>query len=263
MPQDHRLQPQRFELKYLIAEELSSLMRDFLSCYLELDEYVAGKPDFSYPVHSVYLDSDDLKTCHASVNGTRNRFKLRMRYYDDEPHTPVFFEVKTRYDNCIHKQRCAVRRSAVPLLLAGQLPEPEHLLSNEPRHLASLQHFNFLVHQLNARPKAHNHYLREAWVSPCDNSIRVTFDRNVRIEPWFGPRPVVEFKRPFRLFREFTVLELKFTTRFPNWFKEMVERFELMQFSSAKYAEGVIEAGEQRFVNQPGVSHEMAMVNEE
>ena len=138
MAQDHRLQQQRFELKYLIDEGITLRIRDFVSSYLELDDYGVTQPNLSYPVHSLYLDSDDLKTHYASINGTKNRFKLRLRYYDDKPETPVFFEVKARMDNCILKQRCGVRREAIPLLLAGHLPEPEQLLSREPRHLVTL-----------------------------------------------------------------------------------------------------------------------------
>src|SRR5262245_6492937 len=156
MTQDHRLQHQRFELKYLVDERITLAIRDFVGCYLELDEYAVGRPNLSYPVHSLYIDSDDLETHQLSVNGSKNRFKLRLRYYDDKPNTPVFFEVKARVDNCILKQRCGVRRDAVALMLAGQLPEPDHLLSKEPRHLAALQRFNLLQHQLKACPKAHN-----------------------------------------------------------------------------------------------------------
>lgn len=247
MSQDHRLQLQRFELKYLIDEALTPGLRDFVSSYLELDDYAAGRPDWSYPVHSLYLDSDDLKTHQASVNGAKNRFKLRLRYYDAHPRSPVFFEVKARVDNAILKRRCGVRREAVPLLVAGQLPGPDDLVSREPRHRAALERFNLLLLQLNARPKLHNTYLREAWVSPHDNSVRVTFDRQIRAEPFFRAQAAVELDRPVRVFPESVVLELKFTTRFPNWFKEMVRRFNLMQFSSAKYSEAVLVVGEPRF----------------
>jgi SPX domain protein involved in polyphosphate accumulation len=203
----------------------------------------------SYPVHSLYLDSDDFKIHHACINGAKNRFKLRLRYYDNQPDTPVFFEVKARMDNCILKQRCGVQRDAIPLLLAGHLPEPEQLLSREPRHLVTLQRFNLLLHQLGARPKLHNNYLREAWVSPHDNSVRLTFDRNICAEPFFHAKAVLEMKHPVRVFAEFVVLELKFTARFPNWFKQLVRRFNLMQFSSAKYCEGVEVLGSHRFLD--------------
>ena len=247
MPQDHRLQQQRFELKYRLTEALVPPIRDFVSSYLELDEYAAGWPDFSYPVHSLYLDSNDLQTHHASVNGDRNRFKLRLRYYDDQPDAPVFFEVKARADNCILKQRCAVRREAVPLLVAGQLPESDDLLSKEPRHLVTLQRFSLLLHQLNARPKAHNSYLREAWVSPQGNAVRITFDRHICLEPFFGAEVVMARTQPVRPLQGFVVLELKFTARFPDWCRVMVEQFNLMRSSFSKYSGGVALLGEHRF----------------
>jgi len=249
MSQDHRLQQQRFELKYLVPEGVTLYIRDFVRCYLELDDFGVGMPNYSYPVHSVYLDSDDLKTHQATINGTKNRFKLRLRYYDDRPNTPVFFEVKGRVDNCILKQRCGVRRDAVPLLLGGQLPDPAHLLSRESRHLVALQRFHLLMTQLNGKPKAHNSYLREAWVSAHDNSVRVTFDRNVRIEPWSRLEAPVSFRKPFRVYADVTILELKFANRFPNWFRELVETFGLMQFAAAKYSEGVVAIGEHHFHN--------------
>src|SRR5437867_2041012 len=185
MAQDHRLQAQRFELKYLVDETVTPRVRDFVSSYLEPDEYGLGWPNLAYAVHTLYLDSDDLRIFQACINGVKNRFKLRLRYYDDRPAMPVFFEIKARQDSCILKQRCAVRREAVPLLMAGQLPESGQLLSKEGRHLVTLQRFNFLQHQLNARPKVHNSYFREAWVSRHDNSLRLTMDRKVVSEPWF------------------------------------------------------------------------------
>ena len=55
MSQSHRLQQQRFELKYLINEDITSALRDFVSGYLELDEYGLKNPNGAYPVHSLYL----------------------------------------------------------------------------------------------------------------------------------------------------------------------------------------------------------------
>jgi hypothetical protein len=240
-------QPQRFELKYLINKAIVPQLRDFVRSYLELDDYGVGQPNYAYPVHSVYLDSDGLQTFHDTLNGTKNRFKLRLRYYDDHPETPVFFEVKGRVDNCILKQRCGVRRQAVGILLAGQLPQPGDLLSREPRHLAAIQRFNFLMQKIQARPKAHNNYMREAWVSPYDNSVRVTFDRSVRIEPFFRAEAVTEMTNPVPIYTECVILELKFTNRFPNWCMDMVRSFDLMRLAAAKYVGGILVMGEGRF----------------
>src|SRR5579862_4052561 len=57
---EDRLQLQRFELKYIIREEVALEVREFARSYLEIDEYGASRPNLSYPVHSLYLDSDSL-----------------------------------------------------------------------------------------------------------------------------------------------------------------------------------------------------------
>src|SRR5439155_24426973 len=93
MPKD-KLQASRWEQKYIITEHTALQLREFVQSYLELDENGVGKPNFSYPVHSLYLDSDDLKINWTTITGDKNRFKLRLRFYNDNADTPVFFEIK-------------------------------------------------------------------------------------------------------------------------------------------------------------------------
>jgi hypothetical protein len=259
MAQDHHLQQQRFELKYLVDESVTPWLRDFISSYLELDDFCVGRPELAYPVHSIYLDSDDLETHNAYINGTKNRYKLRLRYYD-APDSPVFVELKARVDNCILKRRCGVRPEAVPHILAGQLPETDQLITSEPRHLAALERFIVLMQHINARPKLHNYYQREAWVSPNDNSVRVTFDRQVYVEPYFRNEATMAMQNPRLVYSPFVILELKFTNRFPDWFTVLVQRFNLMSGSSAKYSGGVTLLGDEQF--GPGASRGLASVQE-
>ena len=248
MPND-RMQRQRFEHKYMLDEQQAVAIRKFLLAHLELDENGVGKPNFSYPVHSLYLDSDGLETFWSTINGDKNRYKLRLRFYNDHPDSPVFFETKRRVDNCILKQRGGVRKAAVPWLLAGHLPAPEHLLRNDPKALTAIHSFVKLADRLGARPLAHVAYLREAYVDPRSDNVRVTLDRAVRIES--RPKPVftTTMHNPALPFGERVILELKFTDRFPDWCRQLVESFGLMQCGAAKYCEGL--AGLPEF----GVSH--------
>ena len=243
MTQD-KLQAQRFELKYVISEVLALSVRDFVASYLEIDEFGATLPNLSYPVHSLYLDSPDMKLYKATINGDKNRFKLRLRFYENRPDAPVFFEIKRRMNNTIAKQRGGVRRDAVDGLLTGQLPAPEHLISKEPKQLVALQNFCRLVSNLEAKPKAHIAYLREAWISRYDNSVRVTMDREVRCDPEPTARLCTDLTRPITVFGSKVILELKFTNRFPDWFKDLVRVFGLMQCGAAKYVDGVTLLGE-------------------
>src|SRR5438105_15695953 len=113
-----RLQHQRYELKYHVHEAKAFRIRDFVRGYLEIDEYSALQPDRSYPTLSLYLDSDGLETYWCAINGDRNRFKLRLRYYDDEHDTQESVELTRRQDDAAVKERDAVRNHEVRGLLA-------------------------------------------------------------------------------------------------------------------------------------------------
>jgi hypothetical protein len=246
---EDRLQLQRLELKYIIREEVALQVREFARSYLEIDEYGATRPNLSYPVHSLYLDSDDLMLYWNTINGNKNRYKLRLRFYESRPSAPVFFEIKRRMNDAILKQRGGVRREAVSWILAGHLPEPGHLVSDDPRQLAALQRFSQLMNQHHARPKAHVAYLREAWISPRNNSVRLTMDRQVYCDPESSARLSTDLLAPVLVFGPSVVLELKFTGRYPDWFRELVRVFNLVQCSAAKYADGVALLGEPRLAS--------------
>ena len=236
-----RMQAQRFELKYIIHNDTALRIRDFVHGYLDLDEYSAGQPNLSYAVHSLYLDSDDLRLYWDVINGNRNRFKLRLRYYSTDPSSPVFFEIKRRYDNCIAKQRGAVRQDAVEDLLRGYLPGPEHLVSYNPKNpkgLIALQRFCHLMSEIQATPKVHIAYYREAYANN-EGTVRLTLDREVRAEPNFHFAIKTEMQNPKYSFIPYVILELKFTDRFPEWFRTLVETFGVMQRGAAKYCASV------------------------
>jgi len=239
------MQQQRFELKYLIPEPTALAVRDFVRSYLEMDEFSVGRPNYSYPVHSLYLDSDDLKLYWRTINGDKNRFKLRLRYYSLNTDSPVFFEIKRRMNNCILKQRGAVRHDAIAPLLTGHLPQPDFLVSNSPNHLGAVQRFCQLMEELHATPKVHIAYEREAYVSDNDE-VRVTLDRNVCAEPNLCTSIKTKMVNPARSFVGEVILELKFTNRYPDWFRELVRSFHVMQCGAAKYVESVGGIGARR-----------------
>jgi hypothetical protein len=234
-----RMQRQRFEFKYLLDESKALDVRSYVSQRLELDEAGLGKHNLSYRVNSIYLDSESLVTFWDWVNSNRNRFKLRMRYYDEEPHTPLFLEIKRRVSGCILKQRSAVRKDAANIVLAGQMPPMELVVSKGDRQLEALGNFVGMVSRLRAKPKALVTYLREAYVDPVNEGVRVTMDRQVRI----GPRETADFTvhmdRYEQPFGAKVILELKFTNRFPDWFGDMVRTLNLNRCAAAKYCEGM------------------------
>ena len=126
---------------------------------------------------------------------------------------------------------------------------PEQMSSGEPAHRAAVEQFIHHMQELKAAPKAHVAYYREAWTSRHDNTVRVTIDRETRIEVEPRAHLVTQMRDPHYVFGDNTILELKFTNRFPDWFRELVRIFGLMQCGAAKYVDGVTVVGE-RFVRE-------------
>ncbi len=250
---EDKMQLQRWELKYMIPEELALAVREFVRSYLELDEYGAKRADLSYTIHNLYLDSDALAIYWGTINGDKNRYKLRLRFYEDNPTAPLFFEIKRRMNDAILKQRGGVKRHAVHAVLGGQQPAATELVSGDARQLVAVQRFVELMSVEQAGPVAHVCYEREAWISPTDNSVRVTMDRKVMISPEFTTRFTAQMDSPVCVFGPLVVLELKFTGRFPDWFKELVRIFNLRQCSASKYADGIALKGEHHFYPPGGM----------
>ena len=116
----HKLQTNRFELKYIIDEQRARAIRDYIHGYVEPDEHVQNLRTCSYPIHSLYLDSPTLLLYRQTTQGLKNRFKLRIRFYDDVPAHPAFLEIKRRLTDAIRKERAAICRAGVDRLLKGQ-----------------------------------------------------------------------------------------------------------------------------------------------
>ena len=231
------LQSSRFELKYIISEGCARAIRDFALSYLEPDEHDNPAEDFEYSVRSLYLDSPSMALCRATMQGQKNRFKLRIRYYDELPDSPAYLEVKRRLNDVILKQRCAVRKSSVARILAGHFPAPADVLDQTPRGHAALQHFLDLRTRIHADGQVFVAYRREAYVTANNNSLRLTFDRRLH-GARYGGLGALSYNGD-RVYPDVggVVLELKFTDRFPVWMRHLVRSFNLQRRSMAKYVE--------------------------
>jgi hypothetical protein len=256
-----RMQQSRFELKYLIPEEVAVKLRDFIKCYLDMDEYGVGRPNYSYDVHSLYLDSDDLQIYWRTVNGDKNRYKLRLRYYTDNPDSPVFFEIKRRMKDVIMKQRGGVKQSAVADLLNGYFPGPEQMISKDPGSLVAVQRFVELMSRMQAKPRSHIYYMREAYVEPDNDEVRVTFDRSVYSEACLEPAAKIKMNNPVQSYAGLVILELKFTNRYPNWFRELVRVAQVMQCGAAKYVSGISLMGHTNLAAYGAVMEEESLLS--
>jgi len=229
----------RFEYKYLIDSATARKVSGFARSFLSRDEHARADMGWSYPTHSVYLDGPGLPLYRASTDGHKNRYKLRVRFYDADRSRPIFFEIKRRVHDAIIKERALVHHERGLSILKGQTPHREDLVKpNDPEQWHSLRRFADMRDSIQAEPRALVSYEREAWVKPGDDHVRMTFDRRLTGGAYRGKlEPASEFHCPPLAPGAEVILELKFTERFPTWFSDMAQSLNLQRRSMAKYCQ--------------------------
>jgi hypothetical protein len=233
----------RFECKYQISEAKAAAVEKFIQPYLHPDRYCKLQPTGSYPIVSLYLDSPNLQLCKESLTGQKNRFKLRIRGYNDDPSYPKFFEIKRRLNFTIVKDRHRVKHSEVERLLSGgPLPEQYYSTEQEP-----LKQFLFYMRAINAGPIVLVRYIRRAYEDDSENRVRITFDRKLSFKMCDQPRVTLNSPGWQRYPISDVILEIKFTSRFPTWLTHLARCLELQQQSFSKYASSVCGASAMRF----------------
>lgn len=225
----------RYERKFVVTEASAVAIRRFVASYLVPDEHMAGEEADGYRVCSLYLDTPHLGLYQQSRQGVKNRYKLRIRFYDDRPEGPAFLEIKKRTTETVHKLRAVVpKRAAVELLRGGQLGSGDLLTNGNASHRA-LEEFSACRDRLDAQPVAFVNYRREAFVSKTAESVRVTFDRQV---VGHGYRTDLGLELPEAAAPPVckgVVLELKYNGRAPRWMHDLVTVFNLQRLSFPKY----------------------------
>jgi len=245
VPYRHQLQSSRFELKYLISEPCARGIRNFLRSHLEVDQYAQPGLGYAYSISSLYLDSSDWVLFRQTIDGLKNRFKLRIRFYDNDAESPAYLEIKRRETDVIRKERAAVTREGVRRLLSGQSLDESFLIdgNGNKKSAKALQNFCHLCDYIGAGGRVYVSYIREAYVSPDSDRVRVTFDRDLVGSPYVEGTALARPSQETAVKIRGVIMELKFTDRFPGWMRELVQSFSLQRCSIPKYIHCVEATG--------------------
>jgi len=230
-PQPHMMLAKRYELKYRIPESLAQKIKGYVTAFLGPDPYFRRWPDGQYPICSLYFDSSRFDLYRETELDKCNRFKLRIRGYDDNPESLIFFEIKRKFNGIIYKSRAKAGKSQIAEILKGHFLPAQATEADR----TTLKQFIHYAHCLSARPIAFVRYKREAYEGQADTKVRVTFDRELCYlstdKPVFRMYGQGWKKMPI----DFVVLEIKFTEYFPAWLVDMTRTFKLNRQSMSKY----------------------------
>lgn len=253
MASDAGLQNSRHELKYIISETCAEMLRYFFAQrHLVPDPYTNPAAGNGYPVYSLYLDSPDFLLYRQTTKGLKNRYKLRIRFYEHAPQAPAFLEIKRRVSDVILKERAVVSREGVERLLRGEPVAADILRNDSESAYKALTEFHRLCRAIDADGRVFVCYQREAYVSPNSNDVRVTFDRRLFGCPFGGNgNGLALTDREVYPQVGGVILELKFTNRFPEWMAEMTQTFGLERTSVPKYIHCVRGLSRAEFLGYP------------
>jgi len=235
-----RMLASRFELKYIVSEIKAAEIERYIRPFLEPDRYSKLQRGGLYPIVSLYLDSPELRLCRETLTGQKNRFKLRIRSYTDEPEYPRFFEIKRRINRVIVKSRARVTDRDVPVLLAGKLLPPQGYTTD----VAALNQFQLYVASIRAGPMVLIRYMRQAFENTSENRVRVTFDRELCYKVTDEPEVRLGGAgwQPNNITIGCSILEIKFTGTYPAWLTRLVEDLDLEVTPVSKYATSMEQA---------------------
>jgi len=232
---------ERYELKFVIPVDMVAAISEFIAVYCSLDAYSAKAQNGFYRVNNLYFDTPHYLFLRKRLDGSDNRFNMRIRTYSDHSPVPCFFEIKQKKVNIIKKYRARINHENWPHLLAGpahSLESSQHASDHANRDL-----FVSLAYTYNAEPKVLSQYVRKAYVSHVDDYARVTFDIDLRCQPpqGYSLMPDESMMTPLDNAAIFdpgcsVVLELKcYTTQVPLWMIDLIRCFDLRRRSFSKY----------------------------
>ncbi len=237
---------ERYESKFVIPESMIGPISDFASVYCSLDEYSAGTGDSFYRVNNLYFDTPNYLFLMRRIDGSVNRFNMRIRTYSDSSVQPCFFEIKQKNVNIVKKFRACVYDENWHRVFEI----PGYLCNKGQNNKGASNKYLFLrmAYSYNAMPRVLTQYMRKAYVSDIDDYARITFDVGLRYQATEGYTLIPDENRMVPLDNETlfdpgcnVVLELKcYTTVVPLWMIDLIRYFELRRRSFSKYVTGIM-----------------------
>jgi hypothetical protein len=230
----------RFELKYVISLQQAEQFKAALQAYVVPDEH--GHNNGRYTLASLYYDSPDLRCYRENDDGLKFRRKLRIRRYEtgevftDE--SPVFLEIKQRYDRVTQK-----RRTVLPYHEALRLCNDRQIPDHGPGDRALIEEIYAFLWQYNLRSVSLVRYDRQAFVgTEYDMGLRVTFDTSLS----FQSHQLRLHEQPSglpMLPANLAVMEIKVNERIPIWLTAMIAAHNLQRGGVSKYCRSIEAAG--------------------
>lgn len=216
----------RNEWKYVVSEQEMAAFQVRLQDVLNTDTHI-GEAGM-YQVHSVYFDDLYDSCARENDQGVSNRFKYRIRYYDDQPD---FIRLEKK-EKC--QERCYKRSARLSTHEYEQIMQGEYSALFWESENALVREFCVDCMTKQFTPKAIIDYERYAYVEEATN-VRVTLDTNISVGNEFEHFLDGDYLRMPIQGRGMHVLEVKFDSILPSYVRHILTDDRLVRTAFSKY----------------------------
>lgn len=217
----------RKELKYLCTSGMLDVLEHRLQSVMVLDAYSLNG---SYLVSSLYFDDYRDSCCFDNEMGISERYKFRIRLYNDDA-SYIRLEKKSKCNSLCHKKSSRLDHNSYSSLYTGDVSDFIHSTAQPLQREFAVQ-----IRTRKYMPKIIVRYERKAFVYPQGN-VRVTMDRNISASP-----QTEDFLNPPSALQTFSaldsglhLLEVKYTDVLPYYIYQAVQMNILQQTTFSKY----------------------------
>lgn len=219
----------RTEWKYQLKKVHANQIRTRLDSVLDTDPYASETG--LYRVNSLYFDDHTDRCAMENVAGEGNRFKYRIRYYNDNPDR-VILERKIKKNSYCLKRTVSLNAREYDMLLNGYA---EDILYETDDPL--LMEFAVDILTRNFSPKVIISYDRLAYVEPISN-VRITFDMGILASDEFERFLDGSFSGIPVISGDECILEVKYDQVLPSYIRSIIQSEYVNQQSFSKYVMG-------------------------
>lgn len=212
----------RYELKYILTLAQKQQLLRAMEPYMALDQY--GRTT----IRNIYFDTDNYRLIRRSIEKPAYKEKLRLRSYcQAAPNSPVFVELKKKYQGVVYKRRLSMPEKQAMDWAAGSAA-----IDAGCQIGAELDYFR--QHYETLHPAVFLSYEREAYYCRSGGDFRVTFDDRIlcrqdalSLEEGAWGTPLLPEGR--------VLMELKTAGGIPLWMTHFLSQAHIYKTSFSKY----------------------------
>jgi SPX domain protein involved in polyphosphate accumulation len=235
----------RSEFKYIVPVNLMDDIRNSIINYVNLDPYIKKTGKSEYICRSIYYDTKDLEALDEKTEGVKVRKKFRIRSYNQKTDNSIaFLEIKRKYDSLVCKNRSLVYCDDVISLLSNGKVHNYKFPNNNPKYYTDAIKFLYYYKIKSLKPTVLVVYDREAYCMKYDDTIRITFDKNIRCKAYPTEEDLFSDDNLRGILPNYFVLEIKFHNYFPKLIlPNIIKKYNLSRGTYSKYGNSCFFSG--------------------